>query len=136
MRRKKQKGLLILKICGILVLLVLVMIFAFRNALLNKVIHRIDAKMEKEYQCNLTIQKAEFHGLTNLEFQQIALVPKNADTLIHINELKTSVSFWKLLFGDIRLGKLEINKGFVQLVKTQKGSNFDAFLRSKKEKKE
>jgi hypothetical protein len=32
------------------------------------------------------------------------------------------------------LGKLEINKGYIQLVKTKNGSNFDAFLRSKKEK--
>jgi hypothetical protein len=110
------------------------MLFAFRNTILEKVIHRIDAKMERDYQCRLNIAKAEFHGLTNLEFNHITLVPKDADTLVRIDELKTSVSFWKLLVGDIQLGKLEINKGYIQLVKTKTGSNFDAFLRSKKEK--
>ena len=89
----------------------LVLVFTFRNTILDKVIHRIDGKLDSEYQCNFTVQKAEFHGLTNLEFQQISLVPKHADTLVSINELKTSVSFWKLLVGDIQLGKLEINKG-------------------------
>ena len=69
-----------------------------------------------------------------MEFQQISLVPKHADTLVSINELKTSINFWKLLIGDIQLGKLEINKGFIQLIKTKKGRNFDAFLHSKKEK--
>lgn len=134
MKTKKQKVFLFLKICGILILLGVALVFAFRNTLLEKVIHRIDAKMERDYQCRLNIAKAEFHGLTNLEFQRITLVPKDADTLVRIDELKTSVSFWKLLVGDIQLGKLEINKGYVQLVKTKNGNNFDAFLRSKKEK--
>jgi len=134
MRTKKQKIFLLLKICGIIILLGITLVFAFRNTILEKVIHRIDAKMERDYQCNLTIAKAEFHGLTNLEFQKITLVPKDADTLVRIDELKTDVNFWKILIGDIQLGKLEINKGYVQLVKTKTGSNFEAFLRSKKEK--
>ncbi|WP_333599151.1 biosynthetic peptidoglycan transglycosylase [Flavobacterium sp.] len=134
MKSKKQKAFLILKISGIVVLLGLVLVFAFRNTILEKVIHRIDAKLNRDYQCRFTIEKAQFHGLTNIEFQHIYLVPKQADTLVRIDELKTSVNFWKLLVGDIQLGKLEINKGYVQLVKTKNGSNFDAFLRSKKEK--
>ena len=136
MKTRKQKVFLVLKIFGVIFLLGLVLIFAFRNIVLENVIHRIGTKLDHDYQCHLTFQKAEFHGLTNLEFQQIFLVPKHADTLISINELKTSISFWKLLIGDIQLGKLEINKGFIALVKTKNGSNFDAFLRSKKEKNE
>ncbi|WP_162126636.1 transglycosylase domain-containing protein [Flavobacterium phycosphaerae] len=134
MKTKKQKAFLILKICGILLLLGIALAFAFRNTILEKIIHRIDTKLDKEYQCHLTIEKAEFHGLTNLELNHIYLVPKQADTLVRIDELKTSVSFWKLLVGDIQLGKLEINQGYVQLVKTKTGSNFDAFLHSKKDK--
>jgi hypothetical protein len=136
MKSKKQKAFLILKIGSLILLLGIVLLFAFRNNILNKVIHRIDAKMERDYQCHFNVGKAEFQGLTNLEFQQITLVPKQADTLVRIDELKTSVNFWKLLVGDIQLGKLEINKGFVQLVKNKNGSNFEAFLRSKKEKNE
>jgi hypothetical protein len=41
----------------------LVLLFAFRNSILEKVIHRIDAKLDRDYQCNFTIQKAEFNGL-------------------------------------------------------------------------
>ncbi|MCF6131244.1 transglycosylase domain-containing protein [Flavobacterium wongokense] len=133
MKKRKQTGMLILKICGAAVLLGLVLLFSFRNSLLNTVIQRVDAKLEKDYQCNVAIQKAAFHGLTNVEFQQITLVPQKADTLVRIDELKTSVSFWKLLVGDIQLGKLEINKGFIQLVKNGKHSNYEAFLKSKKD---
>lgn len=134
MKTKKQKSFLLLKIGSILILLVLVLLFAFRNTILNKVIQRIDAKFTREYQCRFTVKKAEFHGVTNLEFQHISLVPLQADTLLHIKELKTNVNFWKLVIGDIQLGKLEINNGFIQLVKTKNGSNIDAFLRSKKDK--
>ena len=133
MKKIKQKVVFILKISGVVLLLGIILLVVFRNTLLAKVIDRIDAKLERDYQCHFTIAKAEFHGLTNLEFQGIALVPKEADTLVRIDELKTSINIWKLLIGDIQLGKLEINKGFVQLVKTKNGSNFDAFLRSKKD---
>ncbi len=133
MKKAKRKAIVLLKVIGILVLMSMVLLFAFRNAILNSAIKRVDAKFERDYQCDISIEKAEFHGLTNLEFQHITLVPKRADTLVRIDELKTNISLWKLLAGDIQLGKLEINKGFVQLVKTKNGNNYDAFLRSKKD---
>eukprot|EP01136_Pigoraptor_vietnamica_P045543 Opistho-1_new@23616 len=136
MKKAKRKALLLLKVIGVLMLMSVVLLFVFRDSILNNVIHRVDAEIEKEYQCNVTVRKAAFNGLTNVEFQDVSLVPKKADTLIHINELKTSVNFWKLLVGDIQLGKLEVNKGFIQLVKDKNGSNYAAFLRSKKEKKD
>lgn len=136
MKKTKRKALLLLKVIGVLLLLGVVFLFSFRNTILNKVIHRVAVQIEHDYQCVFTIQKAEFQGLTNVQFQNIALVPKKSDTLIHIKELKTSVSLWKLLVGDVQLGKLEIRDGFIQLVKDKNGSNYESFLRSKKEKKE
>jgi hypothetical protein len=136
MRTTRQKVFLGLKISGALLLLGLVLLFVFRGSLLNKVIDRIDAKMQRDYQCRFQVAKAEFQGVSDLEFQHITLVPNQADTLVRIDNLKTSVNFWKLLAGDIQLGKLDINRGYIQLVKTKNGSNFEAFLRSKKESKE
>ena len=133
MKINKRKVISFFKISGLALLLLLVLLFVFRNTLLEKIIHRIDAKLEKDYQCNFTVKKAEFNGLTHLEFQQLSLVPKAADTLIKIDQLQTSVNFWKLLTGEIQLGKLEINNGYIQLVKTKTGSNYEAFLRSKKD---
>lgn len=133
MKKVKKKIYLVIKVFAILMVLGLVLLFSFRNKLLNSAILRINTKLEKDYQCNVSVKKAEFHGLTNVEFQHITLVPKLADTLVRIDELKTSVNFWKLLVGDIQLGKLEINKGFIQLVKIGKHSNYEAFLKSKKD---
>lgn len=136
MKTTRQKVFTGLKIGGLLLLTGVILLFVFRNTLLDKVLHRIDAKMQRDYQCHFTVGKAEFQGLSDLEFQHLTLVPNQADTLVSIANLKTSVNFWKLFTGDIQLGKLDINRGYIQLVKTKNGSNFDAFLRSNKEQQE
>ena len=136
MRTTRQKVFFGLKISGLILLFGIILLFVFRNKLLQQAIHRIDVKMQRDYQCRFKVAKAEFQGLSDLEFQHITLVPKQADTLLRIDNLKTGVNFWQLITGDIQLGKLDINKGYIQLVKTKNGSNFEAFLRSKKEQKE
>ena len=112
----------------------IVAVFVFRNSILNTAISRIEKKMLRDYDCKLTIAAAKFNGLSNLEFQQIALVPKDADTLVHIENLKTSVNLLQILVGTMQLGKLKIDHGYIQLVKNNNGKNFDAFLKNKEEK--
>lgn len=133
MRTKKQKVFLYLKLVFLVVFLGIITIVFFRNTILESAISRIDTKLNREYQCRFHVKSAQFHGLSDLEFEEISLVPQKADTLVSIKNLKTSVNFWQLFFGNIQLGKLEINKGFIQLVKNKKGRNFDAFLKHKKE---
>ena len=135
MRTKKQKIFLYLKLFLLVLFLGVIAAFYFRNSILENVISKIETKLDHDYQCDFSIEKAEFVGLSNLEFQKITLVPKNADTLVSIENLKTSVNFWQLFVGDIQLGKLEVNKGFIQLVKNKNGKNFDAFLKNDDEKK-
>ena len=43
--------------------------------------------------------------------------------------MKTSVSFWHLLIGDVQLGTLEIKNGYVQLTKKGNVKNFQAFIK-------
>ncbi len=135
MRTKKQKIFLSLKLFLLVLFLGVIAAFYFRNSILENVISKIETKLDHDYQCDFSIEKAEFIGLSNLEFQKITLVPKDADTLVSIENLKTSVNFWQLFVGDIQLGKLEVNEGFIQLVKNKNGKNFDAFLKNDDEKK-
>jgi hypothetical protein len=69
----------------------------FRNSILKTTISKVENKLQRDYNCELTIKNAKFNGLSNLEFEKISLVPKNADTLINIENLNTSVNLWKLL---------------------------------------
>ena len=128
-----KKIITVLKYLGIAFGVVLISLFAFRNLLLNKVISKIDQKLYSSYQCHFSVKSAEFKGFNSIEFSQIALVPKQGDTLVAINQLQTSIAFGQLLLGAIQLGELKINRGYIQFVKNKNGSNFEEFLKSKKE---
>src|ERR1044071_9373911 len=105
-RNKKQIAILVLKIFLVIVALGLVLFFAFRNTLLEKAITRISGKMDREYNTTFTVNKASFKGFSGIEMEGIYLVPKNADTLLQVRELKTSVNLGALLTGDVQLGTL------------------------------
>ena len=132
MRTKKQKALFFLKILVAILALSIVLLFVFRESLLQKAITKIENKLETEYQTKLTIEKAQFDGLSGIELQKINLVPIQADTLLSVEKIKTKINLLKLIIGTIQLEGLEMNNGFVQLVKNKNGRNFDAFIKHNK----
>ena len=129
MRTQKQKIILAIKIITLSFLVLITALFVFRNTLLKQTIAKVSFKMESKYNSTFTIKQASFVGLSGLSFSEIILVPKNADTLFVIHKMKTSVNLWRLLVGNIQLGTLELENGYVQLVKNKKGRNLDAFLK-------
>jgi hypothetical protein len=128
---KKKIAIISLSVLVTLIILAVVGFFAFRNTVLQKVITKVTNKMDTEYNSTFTVKKAVFKGMSGIEMQGITLVPKNADTLLNVQEIKTSISLAHLLTGDLQLGTLEMKNGFVQLVKNHNGKNFDAFLKNK-----
>ncbi len=134
MERTKVKKIafLALKILGAFLILAVIGFFVFRNTILDKAIARIAEKMQTEYNADFTVGSAAFKGLSNIELSNISLKPKQADTLLDIETLKTSINLMQLLTGDLQLGTLEMKNGYIQLVKNNKGKNFDAFLKRKK----
>ena len=132
MQTKKQKALFFLKFLAAFFALSILLLFVFRETLLQKAIARIESKLELEYQTKLTIEKAQFDGLSGIELQKINLVPNQADTLLSAEKIKTKINLLKLIIGTIQLEGLEMNNGFVQLVKNKSGRNFDAFLKHNK----
>ncbi|MDD3003399.1 transglycosylase domain-containing protein [Flavobacterium sp.] len=116
-------GILIFLGVGIL------LFFSFRDSLLDEAIEKVTLKLERDYDAKLSVKTAEFDGFTGVAISDITLVPKNADTLFSIKKLNTSVRFLPLFIGDIQLGTLFIENGFVQLTKKGDRKNFSAFLK-------
>ena len=129
MRTTKQKAILAAKIIGVLFVLSIGTFFIFRNSILEKAIAKVSDKMETDYNSKFSIKTASFEGFSGVALENVLLVPKNADTLVKVQSIKTNVNFWRLLTGDVQLGTLYVKNGFVQLVKNQNGRNFDAFLK-------
>ncbi len=131
MKTNKQKIRLAVTLFSVFFVLAIVAIFAFRNALLQKAIVHISHTMERDYNSNFSIKKAQFEGFNGVVMEDILLVPKNADTLLRVQTMRTKVNFWHLFTGDFQLGSLEAKNGFMQLVRDKNGRNFDAFLPKK-----
>ena len=112
---------------GVLVV-ILLLVFVFRDALLQKAVVHIQQKFKNEYQCELKLKNIQFSGLSSVEISQLTLVPEAADTLLSIDQLKAKISLWKLLIAQVQLNELQTKNGFFQLVKNKNGRNFEAFL--------
>lgn len=110
-------------------------LFFFRDSLLQQAIAKAETKFKTDYNCTFSVKKANFNGISEVEMQDIVLVPNNADTLLAVQKIKTSYSLLELFTGDLQLKNLEMNNGFIQLVKNKNGRNFDAFLKRDKQEK-
>jgi hypothetical protein len=120
-----------------LLVLVVVGFFGFRNMVLQKVIAKVQHKMHTDYNSRFSVKEAKFSGLNGISMTGICLVPKGADTLLNIQELNTSVSLGRIIFGDVQLGTLSMKNGYIQIVKKDSlGWNFRAFLKSPKKETE
>ena len=128
-KQKIYKALLIL--ASVLVVLFLGF-YIFRDSLLKQAIVKVTNKMNTEYNSTFSVKSASFNGLSGIKLTDVILVPKNADTLCHILKIETSISLANLLIGDIQVGTLHINNGYIQLVKKGNIRNFDAFLKKDK----
>jgi hypothetical protein len=114
---------------GVFFVLGIVAFFGFRNMVLNRVLAGISDRMRDRYQCELTVGSARFTGLAGLEIKNITLVPVSHDTLVHLSEVTANIRLAYALLLDYRLERLSMTRGFVQIVKDERGSNMDAFLR-------
>ncbi|CAM4060373.1 transglycosylase domain-containing protein [Flavobacterium weaverense] len=132
MKSTKNKIFLILKILLILVAVIAVAFYFFRDALLKQAIAKATVKIELEYDSDLTIKEAVFEGFSGISLNEITLTPRNLDTLITIQKMRTSVNIWQLALGEVQLGTLEIKNGKVQLTQKGKIKNFAAFLKKDK----
>ncbi|CAD0001222.1 transglycosylase domain-containing protein [Flavobacterium salmonis] len=131
MQFPKQKIFKALKILTVVFILLCIALYSFRNSLLKQAIAKVTHKMAVDYNSDFSIKEASFDGLSGVKLTDIVLVPKNADTLFNIKKIETTISLSNLLIGDVQLGTLKINDGYIQLVKKGKIRNFDAFLKKK-----
>ena len=132
MRFNKKKIGITLGVLLLLFVAALSTFYYFRDEILKLTLEKVAVKMERDFDSKFTIKTASFDGISAVSLTDVVLAPQQADTLFRIQKMKTSISFWHLLIGDVQLGTLEIENGLVQLTKKGKVRNFDAFLKKNK----
>jgi len=131
----KQKKIIAI-VTGILfILFVGVFTFAMskRQSLLDAGIKKAQVKLKNDYGLHFDMKSYGFAGLTTVAFHQISLVPDSAERLAYIENLEVSVRVWPLLFGEVKLGLIDMLDAHVTFVKNGSTSNYD-FLFKKENK--
>jgi hypothetical protein len=105
--------------------------FSKREALLNTAINKAINKADKEYDLILKIESSGFVGLSTVSFKNITVVPRGKDSLARIMNFRVGVKLFPLIFGDIKLSEINLDRGFINLVKRDSLSNFDFLFRKK-----
>ncbi|MBU2060829.1 MAG: transglycosylase domain-containing protein [Bacteroidetes bacterium] len=128
---KNKKKIIVIVVSSILGLFLITIsgFFIFRDQLLTQAIAKTTSHLDQKYDSKLLIGKVEFTNFNGIRLTNISLKPRAADTLFDIDKMETSINFWRLFTGDIQLGTLKINNGYVQLTKKGNIKNFAAFLK-------
>lgn len=105
--------------------------YSKREALLNSAIQKAIQKADKEYDLELKIESAGFVGLSSVRFKNITIVPHTGDSLAKILNFKVGVKLLPLIFGDIKLSEIKLDRGIINLVKRDSLSNYDFLFRKK-----
>lgn len=94
------------------------------------------AKADKDYGLDIKIGEAGFSGLSTVHMKNISVVPKDRDTLSTIDDFTVGVKLFPLIFGNVKLSEIILNKGTLNVVFKDSLSNLDFFLKRKKKNTE
>ena len=125
-------------ISGVLLVILLIagaIAYSKREALLKQMIAKAILKADKEYGLKISISQAGFTGLSTVQMKNIAVVPKDRDTLSTIADLKVGVKLFPLIFGDVKLAEIVLNQGKFNVVLKDSLTNLDFILKRKKKDK-
>lgn len=122
-------------VLGIFLLLSIVLgmiAYSKREALLKKVIAKAIEKAERDYGLEVKIAEAGFSGLSTVHMKEITIVPKDRDTLTAISDMIVGVKLFPLILGDVKLSQVVLNDGKFNVVFKDSLSNLDFILKRKK----
>lgn len=103
-----------------------------REALLNNMVAKAIAKAQKDYGLEVKIANYGFSGMSSVHMSNIAVVPKDRDTLTTIKDITVGVKILPLLFGDVKLSEVTLNDGKLNVVMRDTLTNIDFILKRKK----
>jgi len=100
-----------------------------REALLATTLAKMRTQLADDYQIDLAIGKAYFSGLTTVTFEQVSITPHDRKQLAGVAEASVSVRLFPLITGDVKFGRLRVQKARIQLIKKDSISNYDFLFR-------
>jgi hypothetical protein len=133
MNSKNKKRLVIL---FSIVTILIIIVFAIRQPILNYVIEKAKVKVKQKFNATLVVGNAEFKGIRELCIDDVALIPSNGDTLFTLKHLSAKIRLSKLLVGKVTTRSLVAQGVSITLVKKDSIDNYSVFLKSDSKKED
>jgi len=130
--KRLKKNLIIATITlFVLVLGSLLIFFIKRDALLKSAIAKVILKAKNNYHLQVKIKQAGFTGLSTVNFSGVTVVPLGRDTFAQLNQVAISVKLIPLIWGDVKIRKLNIYNAKINFIKKDSITNYDFLLNKK-----
>lgn len=109
--------------------------FAFamskREGYLKAAVEKVQRKLKNDQQIDFKVDKYRFDGMTTVVFDGVTIVPMGRDTLASMDHLGVRIRVWPLLFGEVKIGQFDLDRGKISFVKRDTVSNYDFLFRKK-----
>lgn len=127
-RSKLLKSLLLL---FVFIVCSFVLLFLFRNALLNHYKDKYSQHYSEKFKIDINIKNAEFKGVKTVLLNELFIVDKQqTDTLLSISKIEATISLWDLLKTHIRFLSLSVDSTSLNLIKKSNEDNFSFLLKN------
>lgn len=104
-----------------------------RGEYLDKAVLRVKQKLLEDNNIDFQVAQYRFDGLTTVVFDSVVIIPNHQDTLVTVEQVGVQVRVWPLLFGELKIGDLQVDNGKVAFVKKDSVSNYDFLFKKKKD---
>lgn len=108
-------------------------VYAKRQAILDREIARAKEKARQDYGLDLEIGDAGFKGLSTVAFTNITVVPAQRDSLLSIKDLEINIKLMPLLFGNVELANVVLQNAHLNITDINHVRNFDFLFKKKKD---
>ena len=126
-------GAIVLACLFVLLLIGGFIAYSKREAFLQKAIAKAKEKARTTYNLDLEIGSARFTGLSTVAFSDITIVPDHRDSLLSIKEFTVSVKLMPLVFGNVKLAYVNLQRGHLNLTDINHVRNFDFLFKKKQD---
>lgn len=132
MKKNSKMSILLLSVSGG-ILICLISIYLFRNALLQSIVNKRTARIEQVYGLRVYYENLEMKGLNKIILQQLSIVPDNRDTLLTLESAIVKLNFWMLLTREIEIRHVTLNNLSLALIKQDSIANYDFLFKKSTE---
>ena len=115
---------------GVLISVLLILFFVFRNQILHYVLKDVIEKINIEKGLKVVIKESGFSGFSTISLSHVSVVPEAGDTLFTADTLSIRPSVWTILAGTLRIKEVNAEGVLLQIVHKSSGNNYQFLKRN------